>query len=166
MTVKHLHAILIIGTALVAFGCVAHRPTSVSYGGQGSQRAFTNADVTMWIPSNAAQVWDGHTSGVNIGETTPPGAFVKDYKITLEIQINDTDRELQQLSSWASDWYFQEHPELSIRTTQYGAQLRKDIWNPKRTRRLLINGMVKQSGTFQADMATARKMIESIQQAK
>ena len=129
----------------------------------GVERTFTNANVVMWVPSRAAHVWDGHTSGVDVDETTPPGAFVKDYKIYVEIQINDTERELKQLSEWASsDWYFQEHPDLSISEAQYGIQMRKDIWNSEKTRRLLINAMVKKSETFQEDVETAKKMIASI----
>jgi hypothetical protein len=129
----------------------------------GAERVFTNANVVMWVPTRAAHVWDGHTSGVDVDETTPPGAFVRDYKIEVEIQINDTEHELKQLSEWASsDWYFQEHPELSISEAQYGIQMRKDIWNPEKTRRLLINAMVKKSETFQEDIETAKKMMTSI----
>src|SRR5258708_4286441 len=129
----------------------------------GAELVFTNADVVMWVPSRTVHVWDGHTSVVYIDETTPPGAFVKEYKIEVEIEIADTVREFQQMERWSSsNWYFQEHPRLSIAEAQYGKQMRKDIWNPEKTRNLLINAMVKRSGTFEEDIETAKKMVESI----
>jgi hypothetical protein len=30
----------------------------------GAERVFTNANVVMWVPSNAVEVWDGPASGV------------------------------------------------------------------------------------------------------
>jgi len=129
----------------------------------GGERVFTNANVVMWVPSNAVQVWDGPTSGVYIGETTPPGAFVKDYKIELDIEIVDIPEQLQQMERWSSsDWFYQDHPEVSIIGVQYGKQLRRDIWNHGKTRRLLISARVTRSTTFEGDVKTARKMIESI----
>jgi hypothetical protein len=129
----------------------------------GAEHVFTNANFIMWVPSRAEPIWDGHTSVVHVDETTPPGAFVKNYKIEVEVQINDRDWELKQLSRWASDdWYFQDHPDLSITNAQYGKQMRKDIWNPEKTRRLLINAMVFRSTTFDEDVETAKKMVESI----
>jgi hypothetical protein len=129
----------------------------------GAERVFTNANVVMWVPSNAVQVWDGPTSGVYIGETTPPGAFVKDYKIELDIGIIDTPERLQQQDRWsASNWFYQDHPQVSMIDVQYGKQLRRDIWSHEKTRRLLISASVTRSATFEEDVKTAKKMIESI----
>lgn len=129
----------------------------------GSERTFTNANATMWVPSRAVHVWDGHTSVVDVDETTFPGAFVKDYKIVVEIQISDTPREFQQMEQWSSsNWYFEDFPELSTRETNYGIQIRKDIWDKERSKRLLINAMVKKSNTFENDIETAKRMVESV----
>lgn len=129
----------------------------------GAERVFTNANVVMWVPSNAVKVWDGPTSGVYIGETTPPGAFVKMYKIELDIEIVDIPELLQKMERWSSsDWFYQDHPEVSIIDVQYGKQMRRDIWNPEKSRRLLIDARVMRSATFAEDIETAKKMIESI----
>jgi hypothetical protein len=160
------HAILIVCSALFLCRYATGQPITGSNSVQGVERIFTNANVTMWVPSNTVLVWDGHTSVVDVGETTPPGAFVKDYKIVIEMQVNDRDWELRELSGWASDWYFQEHPELSVTNVQYGIQMRKDIWNPERTRRLLINGMIEKSDTLPKDVEMAKIMIESIKPIK
>jgi hypothetical protein len=129
----------------------------------GAERVFTTPNIVMWVPSNTAYVWDGPTSGVYIGETTPPGAFVKDYKIELDIQIIDTPERLQQQERWSSsNWFYQDHSEVSIIDVRYGKQLRRDIWNLEKTRRLLISASVTRSTTFAEDVETAKKMIESI----
>jgi hypothetical protein len=138
----------------------------------GVERVFTNANVVMWVPTRATRVWDGPTSGIQIDETTPPGAFVRDYKIYVEIQINDTAifkeffvpiEDLTVPTNRAHvDWYFQEHPELSVTDAQYGKQLRKDIRDTSRGRVLVVNGVVKSSRTLEADLETAKKMVESI----
>ena len=129
----------------------------------GIERIFTNANVVVWVPNRANDIGDGHTSFIQIDETTPAGAFVKDFKIEFEILINEGERELRQLSKWgASDWFFQEHPEISIAEAHYGKQIRKDIWNPEKTRRLLIHAKVKRSATFENDIKTAVKMVESV----
>ena len=129
----------------------------------GVEHIFTNANVVMWVPSNAVEVWDGPTSGVYIGETTPPRAFVKMYKIELDIEIIDTPERLQQQDRWSSsNWFYQDHPEVSIIDVQYGKQLRRDIWNPEKCRRLLISARVTRSATFAEDIEIAKKMIESI----
>lgn len=129
----------------------------------GANRVFTNGNFVMWVPSRAVHVWDGHTSVVDVDETTFPGAFVKDYKIEVEIIIVDTPERLRQQEQWgATDWYYQDHPKISVMDVQYGKQMRKDIWNSERTRRFLINAMIKKNGTFQAGVETAKKMVESI----
>lgn len=115
----------------------------------------------MWVPVNAVRVWDGNTSGIQIGEITLPGAFIKEYRIYVEIQIN-TKREFDVTSKGGSDWYFQEHPILSVMDVPIGKQIRKDIPDSKRKRVLLVNAMVKRSVTFDADVEMAKKMIESI----
>jgi len=129
----------------------------------GAERVFTNANVVMWVPSRAKPIWDGPTSVVHVDETTPPGAFVKDYKIELDIEIVNIPELLQKMERWSSsDWFYQDHPEVSIIDVQYGKQLRRDIWNLEKTRRLLISARVTRSATFEEDVKTARKMIESI----
>jgi len=137
----------------------------------GVERVFTNANVVMWVPTRASRVWDGPTSEIQIDETTPSGAFVRDYNIYVEIQINDMAifkeffipvEELTAPTRAHVDWYFQEHPELSVTNAQYGKQLRKDIRDTSRGRVLVVNGIVKSSRTLQADLETAKKMIESI----
>lgn len=131
------------------------------------ERVFTNAHVVMWVPSRAKPVWDGPTSVIHVDETTPLGAFVKDYKIELEIQIVNTPQELQQMERWASsDWYYQEHPALSIQDGQAGRQIRKDIWDAERKRRLLIYALIERSNSFDEDVETTKKMIESIRLIK
>ena len=129
----------------------------------GFEQAFTNASATMWVPISSVRIIDGHTSLVDIDETTFPSAHVKDYKIEVEIQIIDTPREIKQMEQWSNtDWYFKDHSELSTREVQYGVQIRRDIWNSSRSRRLLINGMIKKSATFKEDIETAKKMIQSV----
>jgi hypothetical protein len=138
----------------------------------GVERVFTNANVVMWVPTRAKYVWDGPTSGIQIDEITPPGVFVRDYKIYVEIQVNDTaefkeffvpKEDLAVPTNRAHvDWCFQEHPELSVTNAQYGKQLRKDIRDTSRGRVLMVNGVVKSSRTLEADLETAKKMIESI----
>jgi hypothetical protein len=121
----------------------------------------------MTVPSRAKPLWDGPTTVIHIDETTPPGAFVKDYKIEVEIQIVNTEQEFQQMEQWASsNWYFQEHPTLSIQDGQAGRRMRKDIWDAERKRRLLINALVKRSNTFNEDVEMTKKMIESIKLIK
>jgi hypothetical protein len=121
----------------------------------------------MMVPSRAKPLWDGPTTVIHIDETTPPGAFVKDYKIEVEIQIVNTEQELQQLERWASsDWYSQEHSTLSIQDGRGGRQMRKDIWDTERKRRLLINALVERSNTFDEDVEMTKKMIESIKLIK
>lgn len=133
----------------------------------GTERVFTNAHVVMKVPSRAKPVWDGPTLVVHIDETTPPGAFVKDYKIEVEIQIVNTTEELQNMKRWAAlNWYFQEHLTLSIQDGQAGRQMRKDIWDPERKWRLLINALVERSNTFDEDVEITKKMIESIRLIK
>lgn len=130
----------------------------------GAERIFTNANVVAWVPLRALRVWDGKdgsTSGIQIDEITSPGAFIKDYKINVEIQIA-TEREFEVFSKGPPDWYFQEHPTLSMKDVTIGKQLRKDIRDPQRGRILLINAMVKRNATFEEDVETAKKIIESI----
>jgi hypothetical protein len=132
-----------------------------------ADRVFTNAHVVMWVPSRSKPIWDGPTTVIHVDETTPPGAFVKDYKIVLDIEIVNTTRELQQMERWAaSNWYFQEHTALSTEDGQAGRQMRKDIWDAERKRRLLINALVERSNTFDEDVETTKKMIESIKLIK
>jgi hypothetical protein len=129
----------------------------------GAVRVFTNANVVMWVPSNAVEIWDGPTSGVYIGETTQPRAFVKMYKIELDIEIVDIPELLQKMDRWSSsDWFYKDHPEVSIIDVQYGKQLRRDISNQNKSRRILIDARVTRSATFEEDVQTAKKMIESI----
>src|ERR1035438_7905953 len=133
----------------------------------GTERVFTNAHVVMWVPSRAKPVWDGSTTVIHVDETTPSGAFVKDYKIVLDIEIVNTTLRLQRMERWAaSNWYFQEHPTLSTEDGQAGRQMRKDIWDAERKRRLLINALIGRSNTFEEDLETAKKMIESIKLIK
>ena len=128
----------------------------------GMERVFTNAHVVMWLPSRAKPIWDGPTTVIHVDETTSPGAFVKDYKIVVDIQI-DTDQEFKR---WYSDsspyWLFQVHPVLSTEDGQVGRQMRKDIWDNERKRWLEINALVERSNTFDQDVETTKKIIESI----
>ena len=142
-------------------GCSSEQPTASAL--YGYKRYFPDAKVTMWVPARARPIWDGHTSVVHVDETTPRWASVKDYKIIVEMIVVDSPQRLQQRERWAaSDWYYQDHPELSAMDVQYGKQMRKDIWNFERTRRLEINAMIFRSATFEDDIATAKKMVESI----
>ena len=130
----------------------------------GAERVFNNANFVVWVPLRAVRVWDGKdgsTSGIQIDETTPPGDFIKEYKIYVEIQI-ETERGFEVYSKGPPDWYFQEHPTLSFMDVPIGKQLRKDIRDPQRGRILLINAMVKRSATFEQDVETAKRIVESI----
>ena len=128
----------------------------------GVDRVFTNANFVMWVPSRAAHVWDGPTSVVDVDEITPPGAFVKDYKIHVDIMM-DTEQEFNRFHSTnTEDWDFQEHPTLSMMDRPIGKQFRKDIRDLQRGRILVVNAAVQKSDTFQEDVETAKKMIESI----
>lgn len=154
----------------MVWGCATKQPDksvqreSATETTTGAKRIFTNAHVVMWVPLQIAKIWDGPTSGVYIGETTPPGAFVKEYRIELDIEIVDTPEQLQTMKRWSSsDWFYKEHPEVSIIDVEYGKQLRRDIWNPEKSRRLLISARVMKSATFEDDVDTAKKMIESIE---
>jgi hypothetical protein len=132
----------------------------------GRDVTFTHAGFAMWVPSRAQDVWDGPTSSIRIDETTKPGSFVKDDKIVVEIQEINTPTQLRQTARWAaSDWYFEYHRALAFHEAQYGIQLRKDIWNTDDTRRLLVTGMVTRSGTYQEDIETAERIIQSIKLA-
>jgi hypothetical protein len=173
---------LVLSSSLFMWGCATNRPSSsaeiqpsnsatLTIAGEhsvknsqlGSERVFKNANVVMWVPSDAVQVWDGPTSGVYIGETTPPGAFVKDHKIELDIEVVNIPEQLQQMERWSSsNWFYQDHPEVSMIDVQYGKQLRRDIWNPEKSRRLVVSARVTKSTTFEEDVQTAEKMIESI----
>jgi hypothetical protein len=129
----------------------------------GNDRRFSNGDFVMWVPSRAVHVSDGHTSVVDIDETTLSDASVKDYKIEVEIQMSDTPREFEQMEKWSSsNWYFKDFSKTSTRETNYGIQIRKDVWNSEKTRRLLINAMVKKGSTLPTDVETATKMVESV----
>ncbi len=44
--------------------------------------------------------------------------------------------------------------------------MRKDIWDPERKWRLLINALVERSNTFDEDVEITKKMIESIRLIK
>ena len=79
----------------------------------------------------------------------------------VEIQI-DSEREFKRYAALCQDWSFQEHPTLSMQNVPVGRQFRKDIRDPVRGRILYINAMVDKSDTFQEDVETAKKMIESI----
>jgi hypothetical protein len=127
----------------------------------GTEQIFTNANVVMWVPSDAAKVWDGPTSVVKVDKFTPPHTRPEGYKITVEIEI-DSEQEFKRNAELSQDWYFQEHPTLSTEDGQVGKQFRKDIRDPEKGCILLINGMVEKSETFSNDVDTARKMIESI----
>jgi hypothetical protein len=110
----------------------------------------------------ANPIWDGPTTVIHVDETTPPGAFVKDYKIVVDIQI-DTDQEFKRSYSDSSPyWGFQVHHALSTEDGQVGRQMRKDIWDAERKRWLEINALVERSNTFDQDVKTAKKIIESI----
>lgn len=127
----------------------------------GHEYIFTNANVVAWVPVSSIRVWDADaTSGIQIGETTPPDAFVRDYKIYVEIQIN-TEKTFERNSEMGG-WYFQEHPVLSMRDRPVGKQLRKDVRDLRRGRILMINAMVKTSSTFDTDLDMAKKIVESI----
>jgi hypothetical protein len=85
----------------------------------------------------------------------------------LDIEIVNSTQRLQQLERWAvSDWYSQEHTILSTEDGQAGRRIRKDIWDTERKRRLLINVLVERSNTFDQDVETTKKMIESIKLMK
>jgi hypothetical protein len=115
----------------------------------------------MWMPANAERIWDGPTSSVHIDRTSLPHVLPESYKIMVEIQMF-TEQEFKKDAELYQDWSFQEHPTLSMHDVQVGKQLRKDLRDSERGRILLINGMVDNSDTFQEDVETARKMIESI----
>ena len=115
----------------------------------------------MWVPLEAAKVWDGPTSVVKVDKFTLPHTRPEGYKIMVEIQI-ELEQEFRKDAQLYQDWSFQEHPTLSLQDVPVGKQLRKDIRDPDKRRILLINGMVERSDTFQEDVETAKKMIESI----
>ena len=132
----------------------------------GAERCFTNANVAMWVPLDAARVWDSNTSGIEIGEVSAPGASVKDYRIYLEIQINSVETFERFAKISASDWYFQEHANLETMDVPIGRQFRKDIRDSAKQRILLVNAMVKKTRNFDNDIKITTKMVESIRLVK
>jgi len=127
----------------------------------GTEQIFTNANVVMWVPVDAERIWDGPTSSVEFKRTSPPHVLPESYKIMVEIQI-DSEQEFKRNAELSQDWYFQEHATLSVQNVQVGRQFRKDLRDPQRGRILLIDALVDNSDTFQEDVETATRMIESI----
>ena len=149
---------------------VDSEPTATAVGqrnnGQpGTWITFTNANVVMWVPASVVSVWDGSTCSVEAEGITPTRALPQEYKILVEIQI-DSEQEFKKNTELYQGWYFQEHPTLSTRDGQESRQFRKDIRDPELSRILLVNGMVDKSDTFDKDVETAKKMIESIKLIK
>jgi hypothetical protein len=115
----------------------------------------------MWVPASVVSVWDGPTTSIEAERITPTRALPQEYKILVEIQI-DSEQEFKKDADMSQNWVFQDHPTLSTRDGNSSRQFRKDIRDPNRSRILLINGMVDKSDTFDKDVETAKKMIESI----
>lgn len=129
----------------------------------GKEHFFTNLNIVVWVPNQGAHINDGPTTTVKVDEISPPGAFVKDYRIQLEIRSIQTERQFRQHLEWAiSDWYYQEHLNLSTKKGQIGERIRKDIWNPQKNRKLFIYATVKPGSQFTEDFNLTKKMVESV----
>jgi hypothetical protein len=133
----------------------------INNGQPGAWHTFTNVNVVMWVPANAAEVWDGPTSLVKLDKISPPHVLPEEYKIEIVIRT-DSEQEFKQNADMSQDWLFQEHPTLSMRDGEVGKQLIKDIRDPEHDRILMFIGTVVKTDTFDKDVATAKKMIESI----
>src|SRR5262249_22830971 len=95
-------------------------------------------------------------------ETTPLGAFVRDYKIQIEVQINSEQEFMRWYSKNSPYWEFQEHAILSVTNVPAGTAFRKNIRDPARGRVLTINGLVQPNNFYNEDVETAKRIIESI----
>jgi hypothetical protein len=133
----------------------------INNGQPGAWHTFTNVNVVMWVPANASEVWDGPTSLVKIDRITLPHVLPEEYKIEIVIRT-DSEQEFKQNADMSQDWHFQEHPTLSMKDVEVGKQLIKDIRDPEHDRILMFIGTVVKTDTFDKDVATAKKMIESI----
>ena len=132
----------------------------------GTDRVLTNAHVVIWIPSRVAHVSEGRVTSVKLYETTPSGAFVKAHRITSKITIR-TKQEFQEHTRFFKEYPIdQEHPSLTLFDVPLGKSLRQDIRDPERDRVISISFNVHKSDTFQEDVETARKVVESIRLLK
>jgi hypothetical protein len=128
----------------------------------GAEQVFTNANIVAWIPTRTKQIWDEEaTSGVQIDEITTAGAFIKEYKISILIEVKTT-RAFQFYAERFSEWDFQEHPELVWRDGEVGRQFRKDIRDVARDRVIRISALVRKGATFKRDEALAKRILASI----
>jgi hypothetical protein len=169
---------LIGGLVLVLAGCVGGPEEHRGYPGAGDlsvastsrphqlepgiERIFTNASVVAWVPTRATQIWDEEaTAGVQIDEITRPGDFIKEYKISILIEVKTT-RAFQFYAERFSEWDFQEHPDLVWRDGEVGRQFRKDIRDPARDRVIRISALVRKGATFARDEALAKRIVTSI----
>jgi hypothetical protein len=132
----------------------------------GAWHTLTNLNVVMWLPANASEVWDGPTSLVKIDRITPPHVLPEEYKIEIVIQTDSEQEFKRNAELGQQDWYFQEHPTLSMKDGQVGRQFRKDIRDPEHDRILMLIGTMVKTDTFDKDVATAKKMIVSIKLIK
>jgi hypothetical protein len=128
----------------------------------GAERTFTNANIVAWIPTRAKRIWDEMaTSGAQIDEITTAGAFIKEYKISILIEVK-TAQAFKFYAERFSEWDFQEHSELTMRDGKAGRQYRKDIRDPANDRVLRISVMVRKGATFGQDEVLAKRIVESI----
>jgi hypothetical protein len=135
----------------------------------GWERVLTNAHVAIWIPADA-HVREGRVTSVDIYETTPPRAFVRDYTISSEITVR-TEKEFREHTRFFKEYDIeQEHPSLTLFDVPLGKCLRKDIRDAERGRIISARFNVRktnsfrqcETGTFQEDIRTAKRIVESI----
>jgi hypothetical protein len=146
----------------------------------GMERVLTNAHVSIWIPSHTAHIWDDRATDVGVYETTPPGArFISgavfhEYKIDAFITVMTEQEYKEHIRLFKDDDMEQEHPTLSMFDRPIGKCLRKDIRDTERNRLIHISVNVlktnivtqRETGTFQEDIETAKRMVESIRLLK
>lgn len=144
------------------------------------ERVLTNAHVSIWIPTRTAHIWDDRVTNVGIYETTPPGAhFISgavfhEYRIDASITVMTEQEFKEHIRLFKDDDMEQEHPALSMFDRPIGKCLRKDIRDAERNRVIQISVNVlktnivtqHETGTFQEDIETAKKMVESIKLLK
>jgi hypothetical protein len=141
----------------------------------GTEHVLTNAHVSIWIPSSTAHLSEDRVTSIGLydmaprGSTFISGGVFNDYRIQCDVTV-ETEHEFQHYAKMfkTDDW--QEHTNLTMYDVPIGKQLKKDIRDAERGVVLSINVTVDktnmfrgaETGTFQEDIETAKKMVESI----
>lgn len=129
----------------------------------GREHFLTNLNIVVWVPNQATRINDGPTTTIKVDEISPQNAFVEDYSIQLEIRSIRTERQFRQHSEWSlSDWYYQEHLNLSTQDGKIGQRIRKDVWNSQKTEKLFIYAIIKPSPKSAEHLELVKKMVDSV----